>query len=146
MPYGTPLFHSLAFLRCALSVGLEGDALRAIAGASTERVLAGEEPLDVGPAPGSGRLGPRDVAFERVVSHLGIAANLSFREQPVDEPLGLARLACHRADDNPVADRIAELVDLGREVVARGGGARDEAMYAALAGQLLAGTPDLDVV
>jgi len=146
MPYGTSLFHSLAFLRCALSVGLDGDALRAIAGASTERVLAGEEPIDAGPAPGAGRLGPRDVAFERVVSHLTVAANLSFREQPVDEPLALARLACHRGDDNPVANRIAELVDAGREAVARGGGTRDEAMYAALGGQLLAGTPDLDVV
>ncbi|MDQ3739847.1 MAG: amidohydrolase family protein, partial [Actinomycetota bacterium] len=57
MPYGSPLFHSLAFLRCALAVGLEGDALHAIAGASTERLLAGEEPLDVGPAPGAARLG-----------------------------------------------------------------------------------------
>ena len=146
MPYGTPLFHSLAFLRCALSVGLDGDALRAIAGASAERVIAGEEPLDVGPAPGAGRLGPRDVAFERVVAHLTVAANLSFREQPVDEPLALAGLACHRADESPVADRIAALIDLGREAVARGGGSRDEAMYAALGGQLLAGTPDLDVV
>jgi hypothetical protein len=58
MPYGSPLFQGLAFLRCALLVGLEGDALRAMAGASLERVLAGEEPLDLGPRreqAGSGR-------------------------------------------------------------------------------------------
>ncbi len=145
MPYGSPLFHSLAFLRCALAVGLEGDALRAIAGASAERLLAGEEPLDVGPAPGAGRLGARDVAFERVVAHASVAANLSFREQPVDEPLGLAALACHRADANPVAAQVRELLEAGREVVARGGGSRDEAMYAAIGAQLLAGTPDVVV-
>jgi predicted TIM-barrel fold metal-dependent hydrolase len=146
MPYGSALFHSLAFLRCALSVGLGGDALRAIAGASAERLLGGEDPLDVGPAPGARRLGPRDVAFERVVSHLSVAANLSFRGHAVDEPLALAALACHRAEAHPVADRIAALIELGREAVARGGGTRDEAMYAALAGQLLAGTHALDVV
>jgi hypothetical protein len=146
MPYGSPLFHALAFLRCALLVGLDGDALRAIAGASVERVLGGGEPLDLGPAPGAGRIGPRDVAFERVVAHLTVAANLSFRGQPVDEPLGLAALACHRADAHPVAARILELIDAGREAVARGGGAQDEAMYGAIAGQLLAGTAALDVL
>ncbi|HEX8119685.1 MAG TPA: amidohydrolase family protein [Solirubrobacteraceae bacterium] len=145
MPYGSPLFHSLAFLRCALAVGLEGDALRAIAGASVERVLAGDEPLDVGPAPGSARLGPRDVGFERVVAHCAVAANLSFREQPVDEALALAQLACHRADEHPVAARVGELLQVGREVVARGGGTRDEALYAAMAAQLLAGTAALDL-
>jgi uncharacterized protein len=146
MPYGSPLFHSLAFLRCALSVGLDGDALRAISAESIERVLAGEEPLDLGPAPGSERLGPRDVEFERVVAHCAVACNLSFREQPVDEPLALAALACHRADEHPVAAQIAALLELGRETVARGGGTRDDAMYAAMGAQLLAGTPALDVV
>jgi hypothetical protein len=146
MPYGSSLFASLAFLRRALGVGLEGDALRAIAGASAERVLSGEDPLDVGPAPGSAMLGARDVAFERVVAHLSVAANLSFRRQPVDEPLALGGLACHRADEHPVANRVAELVEAGRDALARGDGAADEAMFAALAGQLLAGTYALDVV
>lgn len=146
MPYGSPLFHALAFLRCALLAGLDGDALRAIAGASLERVLAGEEPLDLGPAPGAGAAGPRDVAFERVVAHLTVAATLSWLGEPVAEPLGLAALACHRADGHPVAARILELLDAGREAVARGGGTRDEALYAAMAGQLLAGTFALDVV
>ena len=146
MPYGSPLFHSLAFLRCAVSVGLEGDALRAIAGESAERVLAGDEPLELGPAPGAARLGPRDVAFERVVAHCTVAANLSFRGQPVDEPLALAALACHRADEHAVAVQVAELLEAGREVVARGGGTRDAAMYAAFGAQLLAGTPALELV
>ena len=143
MPYGSPLFHSLAFLRCGLSVGLDGDALVGIAGASAERVLGGEDPLDLGPAPGAGRLGPRDVVFERVVAHAAVAANLSFRGQPVDEPLALAGLACHRADEHPVAATIAPLIEVGRAAVARGGGTRDEAVYAALCAQLLAGTPNL---
>ena len=140
MPYGSPLFEGLAFLRCALAVGLEGDALRAIAGGSIERVLAGEEPLDVGPAPGVERLGPRDVMFERVVAHLAIAAHGAYRGWDVDEPLGLAALACHRADDHPVAAAIADLLGAAR------GGGRDEALYAAIGGQLLAGTSALSVV
>jgi hypothetical protein len=146
MPYGSPLFQGLAFLRCALLCGLDGDALRAIAGGSLDRVLAGEEPLDVGPAPGAGRLGPRDVAFERVVTHLGVAANLSFDGQKVDEPFGLAALACRRADAHPVAARILDLIDAGRAAAANGGGYRDEALYAAMGGQLLAGTYALDVL
>jgi hypothetical protein len=145
MPYGSPLFHSLATVRCALSVGLDGDALRAIAGGSIERVLAGEEPLDVGPAPGSARLGPRDVIFERVVAHCCVAANLSFRRQAVDEPLALAGLACHRADGHRVAQQVAALIEAGRALVADGGGVRDQALYAAMGAQLLAGTPELDV-
>ncbi len=146
MPYGSSLFQGLAFLRCALLCALDGDALRAIAGASLDRVLAGDEPLDVGPAPGAGQLGPRDVAFERVVTHLGVAANRSFDDQPVDEPLGLAALACRRADAHPVAARILELIDAGRAAAANGGGTRDEALYAAMGGQILAGTYALDVL
>jgi hypothetical protein len=145
MPYGTALYHSLATLRCALAVGLDGDALRAITSESTARVLAGEDPLDVGPAPGPGRLGPRDVEFERVVAHGSVAANLCFREHGPDEPLALAELACHRADGHPVADQVAELLAAGREALARGEEPRGTAMYAAIGAQLLAGTPELDV-
>ena len=145
MPYGSPVYHSLAFLRCALAVGLEGDALRGIASASLERLLAGEDPLELGPAPGAERLGPRDVEFERVVSHCSVAANLCFREQPVDEPLALAQLACHRADEHPVARQVGALLAAGREALADGEDPRGTAMYAALGAQLLAGTPALDL-
>ena len=58
----------------------------------------------------------------------------------------LEREAARRRTRSLPADRVAALVEEGREAVARGGGVQDEAMYAALAGQLLAGTPDLDVV
>ena len=146
MPYGSSVYHALAFLRCALSVGLDGDALRAIASGSLERVLDGEEPLDVGPAPGPARLGPRDVEFERVVSHCSVAANLSFREHDADEPLALAQLACHRADEHPVAQQVGALLAAGRDALAEGEEPRGRAMFAAIAAQLLAGTPALDVL
>jgi uncharacterized protein len=145
MPYGSPLYHSLAALRCALAVGLEGDALRAIASESAARVLAGEEPLDVGPAPGPERLGARDVEFERVVAHGAVAASLSFREQPADQSLALAQLACHRADGHPLAEQVASMLAVGREALAEGEGPHGRAMFAALGAQLLAGTPELDV-
>ena len=51
-PYGQPL-HAAAFqLRYALLVGLDGDQIRTIAGGQIERILAGEEPADLGPPPG----------------------------------------------------------------------------------------------
>ena len=78
------------------------------------------------------------------MAHLAVAANLSFRDQPIDEALALAELACHRADAHPVAVRIAELLGAGREIVAAGGGTRDAAMFTAMAGGLLAGTAALD--
>src|SRR3954452_1715179 len=47
MPYGSGRFAQLNLLRCAREVGHQGEALSAMAGAQTERLVAGEDPLDV---------------------------------------------------------------------------------------------------
>jgi hypothetical protein len=141
MPYGTGVFNGFGFLRCAVAAGLEGDALAAIAGASLERVLAGEPPLELGPPPGPAALGPRDLGFERVVAHLGVAAQLGWRGEDPAEPLGLARLACDRVDGHPVAAAVAGLVDTALAALAEGPDGTTTALYAAVGGQLLAGTP-----
>ena len=46
-PYGQPLSAAAFQLRYALLVGLDGDQIRTIAGGQIERILGGEEPLDL---------------------------------------------------------------------------------------------------
>ena len=142
MPYGSSLFHAFAFLRCAAAVGLGEDALVSIAGGQLGRVVGGEEPIELGPAPGGGGLGPRDPGFERVVAHLASACQLSFRLEDPTEPLALARLACQRLDDHPAAAVVDELLERTQEAVA---GAppevRPRAVIGALCAQVIAGTP-----
>ena len=146
MPYGNGVFHGFAMLRCAAAVGLGADAAAAIAGASLERVLAGEPPLDLGPAPGLERLGPRDAGFERVVAYLTAACQIGFRGWDPTEPLALARLACRRADGHPLGATIDALIAATQaEQAAAQGEMAPDALYPVLAAQLLAGTPTAPV-
>jgi predicted TIM-barrel fold metal-dependent hydrolase len=143
LPYGSGLFHSFAFLRCASAVGLDRDARRAIAGASMERLLAGEPALDLGPPPGLRRLGDRDLGFERAVTYLGIACQMGWRGTDPTEPLSLARLALQRVDDHPVAAVADALVANDLDRLAHGVGDVDHiVLYGALCGQILCGTPN----
>jgi predicted TIM-barrel fold metal-dependent hydrolase len=145
LPYGSGLFHGFAFLRCAAAVGLGAEALAAIAGGSLARLLAGAEPLDLGPAPGTRLLGARDLGFERAVTYLGLAANLGWRGLDATEALSLARLALQRLDVHPVAAAADALVasDLSRIAAARGEPVGP--LYGALSAQILCGTPAASV-
>ena len=58
--------------------GSRGDQIRSIAGEQIERILAGEEPADLGPPPGPP--GPQDPGMERVVSHLTTAIGRAMAE------------------------------------------------------------------
>jgi hypothetical protein len=140
MPYGTGVFNGFAFLRCARAVGLGPDAIAAMAGASLERVVAGEGPIDAGPAPGADRLGPRDLGFERVVAYLGIAAQMGWHGGDPAESLALARLACTRQDGHPVAAAIDALLAEAQEAAIAAPLAQGPILFAALAGQVLAAT------
>jgi hypothetical protein len=113
-PYGQPLFAAATQLRCALAAGLGRDALQAIAGGQLERLLAGEEPADLGPPPGPG--GAQDPAMERVVSHLVSAVGRVMAEGEMTESIALARLALDRDGPYPEAcEEIAHLLDLADE-------------------------------
>jgi hypothetical protein len=140
MPYGTGVFNGFAFLRCARAVGLGPDAIAAMAGASLERVVAGEGPIDAGPAPGPGRLGPRDLGFERVAVYLGIAAQMGWHGGDPAESLALARLACTRQDGHPVAAAIDALLAEAQEAAIAAPLAQGPTLFAAVAGQVLAAT------
>jgi len=145
MPYGGARFAALATLRPAMEVGLGHEALRAIAGGQLERLVAGEEPLDLGPPPGPPPA-PR-LEAQRAVAYTAAAVQQTFRSGDPDEAISLARLACQHVDEDPVLDVVDELLARAREARDRevpdaGAGASLWAgVYALMAAQLVAGTP-----
>ena len=119
-PYGLPLLAAWTHARAALQAGVGDEALRSIMGGQTERLVTGQDPLWVGPAPG-----PSEAALhpllDRVVTHLVSAIGRAFGGGDPDEPLALARLACAVGEDAPHADvcaAVLELLDLYREHLA----------------------------
>jgi len=50
-PYGRTIAAASVALRAALAAGLSGEQIAMVAGGQLERLLAGAEPLDLGPAP-----------------------------------------------------------------------------------------------
>jgi hypothetical protein len=115
-PYGQPL-HAAAFqLRYALLVGLDGDQIRTIAGGQIERILNGEEPLDLGPPPGPP--GPLDPGMERVVSHLTTAMGRAMAEGDPNESVALGRLAVDvEGPEAESGQAILRLIDLADQHV-----------------------------
>ena len=101
-PYATPVLGAAMALRCALQAGLTEEQLRSVAGAQAERLVAGEEPLDLGPAPGEGALAV-DPLLDRVYAFLLTAIGQMLRGQEPEEALQLAGLACEVGDDAPQA-------------------------------------------
>jgi hypothetical protein len=102
MPYGPAVATAFIFQRVGRAVGLDHDALLTIAGAQLERVMAGEDPVDLGPAPGPRAVGERVIEAERVVSYAAAAMQIAFRGLDPTEPLALARLACNTGRDDEV--------------------------------------------
>src|SRR3954470_15622347 len=144
MPYGSARFAALAFLRCALAVGTSPEALRAMAGEQLQCVIAGDDPIDLGPPPGEKVLGRRDLTAERGLVYIAGAIQAAFRGYDPTEPISLARLALRPArapggGDNP-----------GRLAAAQEGLAADPELVRtvvqpALAAQLVLGTAGVPV-
>jgi predicted TIM-barrel fold metal-dependent hydrolase len=109
-PYGLPLTSAVMHLRLAAQAGLDPTQLRSIAGGQMQRVLAGEAPLDVGPAPGAAR--PIDPLLERVISHTCQAIARMFVRADPSEAVALAKLACGVGEDGDRADLFAAVLDL----------------------------------
>lgn len=118
-PYGQPLPSAISSLRCALEAGLTPEQIAGTFGGQLERLLAGEEALDLGPPPGPSA--PLDPLLERVVAHLTTAMGRAFAGGDPAESLGLARLSAGVGDDHPHADVFATilwLLDLFEEHLA----------------------------
>ena len=100
-------------LRAALAVGLDDEQIASVAGGQLERLLAGREPRDLGPAPMTTAPAPGPL-LERVHTLLVAAAGRLTAGYPADEYLELARLACELPADHPdaaVAASVRELLD-----------------------------------
>lgn len=112
-PYGRTVAAASVVLRAALAVGLSAEQIGMVAGGQLERLLAGEEPLDLGPAPLRSAPAPGPL-LERIHSLLVAAAARLTAGYPADEYLDLARLACELPAGHPdirVAASVRELLD-----------------------------------
>jgi uncharacterized protein len=109
-PYGAPLISAAMALRCAVQAGLGPEALRSIAGAQMQRLLAGEPAADAGPPPG--RAHALDPLLERVVAHLIAAMARGFSRSDPEESVALARLACAVGEESPDAHVFAAVLEL----------------------------------
>ena len=144
-------FAALNLVRCAREVGHGPEALQAMAGAQVERLLAGEEPLDVGPAPGLRAAGHRWLAGERIVSYTSAALQTAFRGFDPTEALALARLACQvptggaDGDEATLLVTCDELLARAQEALAADPEHPRRISYAALSAHVLAGTPRVPV-
>ena len=101
-PYGTPLQATLLSFRAALQAGVTPDALAVIGGEQMRRLCDGEEPLDLGPAPGREAVAI-DLLLGRVSSYLQTAVGRMLLREEAEEYLALTRLACEVGDDAPEA-------------------------------------------
>ncbi|HEX8064894.1 MAG TPA: amidohydrolase family protein [Thermoleophilaceae bacterium] len=113
VPYGTPLLGAILTLRPALQAGLSDEQVAAVAGGQLERLLDGEEPLDLGPPPGSPGL-VADVLLQRIHGYLVASIGRMFLGHEGGDYVGLARLACEVGEDPsraPVAASVLALLD-----------------------------------
>ena len=141
-PYGFGLMGGILFLRAGLAVGLGPEVLAQMAGAQTQRLAAGEEPRDLGPAPGLHGV-QRGIHGERVVSHIYTAVGRAFGGSDPRESLALASLACEVPDGDPEAEGlrpVAELIEMAAQAEV-GEGWRRPFAAPAITAAALAGTP-----
>src|SRR3954469_7650259 len=110
-PYGVPVTSAFCHARCAVQAGVTDDALRSIMGGQIARLVAGDEPLWVGDAPGASESALHPL-LDRVVTHLISAMGRAFGRTDPDESLALARVSCAVGDDAPHADVCAAVLEL----------------------------------
>ncbi|MEA2193483.1 MAG: uncharacterized protein QOI73_3604 [Solirubrobacteraceae bacterium] len=102
IPFGSPKHGVVLAMRCALQARLTPDQLACVAHGQIERLLAGEDAIDAGPAPGPDGLRP-DPILARVGHYLVSALAAGIAGGDAAEQADLARLACLVGDDAPQA-------------------------------------------
>jgi hypothetical protein len=152
-PYGTPLQSQIMGFRCALQAGVAAADIPVVGGGQMARLVAGEEPIDLGPAPGTGAASG-DVLLARVSTYLQVAAGrMMLREEP-EEYLALVRLACEVGDDAPqaaVCRSVLALLDRFEHYTATSppelegavGGRRFPGLHLIVTAAIVAATPDV---
>jgi predicted TIM-barrel fold metal-dependent hydrolase len=113
VPYGAPALNAVLTLRSAMEAGLTVEQVRAVCGEQLERLLANEEPLDLGPAPGAPQR-PSDLILQRVYVYLMAGLARLIVGAPAEDVIALARLACKvdkEAPQAPTCETIAALIE-----------------------------------
>jgi uncharacterized protein len=144
IPFGTTTAAAIVAIRCAFEVGLTHEQIASVTGGQLERLVAGEEPLDVGIAPGG--LPSRPPLVERAFALLVAALSRMLEARPAEGVLQLARLACEVGDDRPearVLESVAKLLDRqqGYAETASLDGRRTAGFHLVLAAAAIAATP-----
>jgi hypothetical protein len=150
-PYGPPALGAVFCMRPAVELGLSDAQLRSVAGGQTERLVAGEEPLDMGGAPGPNGVA-RDLLLDRIAFYLVQAVGRMLGGSPADETIALARLSCKvpaGTPQAPVCETVVALLDAHDAIraamdpaeVAQPGAWRPRLIGPLIAGACVASTP-----
>jgi hypothetical protein len=111
IPFGTPIQGVVSTFRSALQAGLSAEQLASVACGQLERILAGEDTVDVGPAP-SPQGTRHDPLLFRANYYLTCAYSTAIAGGSPFEFLDLARLACKVADNAPQAAHCTAIIEL----------------------------------
>jgi uncharacterized protein len=111
VPYGTTTMAANLVIRCALHAGLTAEQIATIGGGQLERLLAGDDPADLGPATAQPAAPPPPL-LERVFVLLAAALGRMMRGHHGGELLELARLGCRVTPDAPEAAALASIAEL----------------------------------
>lgn len=114
LPYATPLLGTVTVARCAWQAGLNPSQIASVIGGQFARLVAGEEPKDLGPPPTAETLpvGP----FQEIASTSLLASLETMqRGHSPGTPLVVARHACDVEEgdpERPVLRSVLRLLDL----------------------------------
>lgn len=144
-PFGTPAAAAIVAIRCALEVGLTAAQVESVAGGQLGRIVAGESPLDLGPAPGPPPA--RTPLVERVFALLVAALARMLEGRAADGLVQLARLGCQvdgEGRDADVLREVAALLDRQQSYAQTTAldGRRAAGFHLVLAAAALAATPN----
>jgi hypothetical protein len=148
IPFGTPQQAAVASFRGALQAGLSPAQLESVACGQLERILAGEDTLDLGPA-ASPQGTRQDPLLARADYFLTCASSTALAGGSPLEFLDLARLACQVGDDAPQAAHCAAIVELIELALAQPLGVdlheRFAHVHLVVTASAIAATPDVPV-
>jgi uncharacterized protein len=149
MPYGTPMLSGTSILRICASLELSEEVVRSIVGGQLGRLVAGEEPVDLGPPPSVDVLGPRMIPAERALAYItGVFMSVVGGGRPV-EALALARLTCQTPgpqDPNyEILSHIDRMLELSQRLYVDNPEEPRRTLIPAIMAQLLAGTPQVSL-
>jgi hypothetical protein len=114
LPFSTPVSALMSTGRCALQAGLSLEQVASVLGGQATRIVAGDEPVDLGPPPSAEArsVGP---FLEAASTNLLAALEAMQRGLDPEVPLVVARHACDVPSDDldaPVLASVLALLDL----------------------------------